>query len=44
MAPEHWSDGIRTPRADIYRMGIILYQMLAVMPFKDLDPLDIKKT
>src|SRR6185436_5984166 len=35
MAPEQWSDDEPDARADIYSLGIILYQMLAgEVPFK----------
>src|SRR5258705_12999758 len=35
MAPEQWSDDERDARADIYSLGVILYQMLAgEVPFK----------
>lgn len=35
LAPEEWSDGESDNRADIYSLGIILYQMLAGhVPFK----------
>src|SRR5258705_13181479 len=35
MAPEQWSDDEPDARADIYSLGVILYQMLAgEVPFK----------
>ena len=35
MAPEQWSDEEPDARADVYGLGIILYQMLAGdVPFK----------